>query len=837
MLALIPLFFAGEADSATLYRGYVDPITQVRYMGVQDTTLDAAAPAETVGGATVLRCGNSNIILIQFRDLDSKLGLNREIVDARLVLTQVVGNAPDNVAVRELLVPWSEGPAQIVTFGRPPEIKVPNGAATYRTRRDLKPPVDWQQPGAQGAGDSSPVEGVTFRELPEARLEIAGLAASVQRAYDLPDQHFGFAIRMTGGLSEFFSSESPSGQPALLVTTREKVDGGPSVAVRSIRRLAMPNPPQPVSIKTVEQDGLTIPQLEFAPGGVVWPSKQSPITLEAVVENATASRIAGFEARWMVGDRWGSWISVNQALEPGATTTLRTDMSFPAWTAVPDEGAVRLQVRAVNAQSATHASTSYPFGMALAIDIEKGFVESWAKSQWGQKEPLTVALQRAVRYFNEVAAPRSRFGPFPNGCVARLNIEQIRIVEDKQGSQSKPVEADRATFADAHLVLDSELSLVGTPERFLAKQLLKGLGLVDWSDVPEPFAYADATSKPSRPTSAYGGLLGGDTRFEGMIPGGITIPAEPVENPIVDIASPRPSGLLSISDVAQLNRLTETRQIGGTDILSKVPPLSSLRCLDANGRPLAMADITIYGWAGSEWLATPLLTVKATDAGNVSLWNRKLGRETLKTPMGVVDPSGRNGWLLVEASRAGTKDYAWMSLPLLVEAQLRSPNLPALFDLRFNLSNAPVDVTNLASKRFVADSANGLPAALSQIVDGDMETAHTLPSANGAYIEIDLGRDRVIGEVRLFGDAWWQAYDIYVYATGQTVNEAVHWAKERDFGWTFRNRSKPEGKTRYVAHRASGQKIRYIRVVNRSESQKPCKAPEVQVYGLIERGG
>lgn len=111
-----------------------------------------------------------------------------------------------------------------------------------------------------------------------------------------------------------------------------------------------------------------------------------------------------------------------------------------------------------------------------------------------------------------------------------------------------------------------------------------------------------------------------------------------------------------------------------------------------------------------------------------------------------------------------------------------------------------------------------------KLVDNDATTSVSLGEKENDWIEIDLGRDRPIGEIRLVlkddFNAFWEKFDIYLYATGQTFKEAQLYTKE--FSWrnamAFRRDIDPEDfSIRSVAYRARPITMRYIRIVNRSE--------------------
>ena len=59
--------------------------------------------------------------------------------------------------------------------------------------------------------------------------------------------------------------------------------------------------------------------------------------------------------------------------------------------------------------------------------------------------------------------------------------------------------------------------------------------------------------------------------------------------------------------------------------------------------------------------------------------------------------------------------------------------------------------------KVASDSAGDEPAKLAAATDGDPATAAVLPEAPGSWVEIDLGRDRTLGEIALRpGAAFWK---------------------------------------------------------------------------------
>jgi hypothetical protein len=100
------------------------------------------------------------------------------------------------------------------------------------------------------------------------------------------------------------------------------------------------------------------------------------------------------------------------------------------------------------------------------------------------------------------------------------------------------------------------------------------------------------------------------------------------------------------------------------------------------------------------------------------------------------------------------------------------------------------------------------------MTDGRPETAASLGEKPGDWFEIDLGRDRTIGELDLdLGDSpFWNRFSVIGYATGQSASGQTPLIQETDFGWTRRNRGGPNG----MNYRISAVRVRYLRVVNLS---------------------
>ena len=274
----------------------------------------------------------------------------------------------------------------------------------------------------------------------------------------------------------------------------------------------------------------------------------------------------------------------------------------------------------------------------------------------------------------------------------------------------------------------------------------------------------------------YPGLMGyGDTRFEGSLPGRLALPYEPYPNPATDNALLEPTGLLSATDVGRLN--------DGSDRLP-LPKVVLLSAVDLVGRPLPGLELTVEGGG----LGKQKLTTGAT------------GSVLLPPPSFKNDLS--NGTITVRAGRFGVaaKDEvkAWR-----LSDSVRRGNTVVVAEVRLNLPTQPLEKeTNLAEGKPLVDSA-GKPYAYGS----------PLPAKAGEWVEIDLGRDRTIGEIGLQpGKTFPERVEIRVYGTGGKPEEATLWASDRATDWTLRNR----GEDGRLVYRGPAQRIRYIRILSAS---------------------
>jgi hypothetical protein len=312
----------------------------------------------------------------------------------------------------------------------------------------------------------------------------------------------------------------------------------------------------------------------------------------------------------------------------------------------------------------------------------------------------------------------------------------------------------------------------------------------------------------------FPGVMGyGDTRFDGYAPGEIELPYEPFFSPIFEGTQLEPTDLLAATDVATLNAA-----LGDTPVT--LPHAVLLRAFYQSNLPIPNAKLDFFqarqGRIAKD--AMPDFSVTADAKGTVILPDRPGGL------FGTLEPGYGNGMFLVRATVNGASDSTWLKAWQAIDSVSRGNRAArsvAVMDLHFVLPSDLLETeTNLVADRIITDSTGALPAKLGALIDGSNDTQADLGVKKDDWVEIDLGRDRTVGEVDLIVDPagpFWQKFEMMSYITGQKADEAVPWVREIDWGWTTRNRSEKFAPNRImVRYRGNALRFRYLRIVNRS---------------------
>ncbi len=687
------LFLASAVQTATVELVRGAPLGNPGYWAVADAYLDKAEPAEDHGGGFTLLGGDDRTILIRFGDLARAIGPNRRITSATLVLTPSGGDVPKLKGVTAVDAPWGEGPwsslARIISNieSDPKGTKkptAPRGAATWNERRAGI--AAWATPGVAGGASVAAMGG-----LKEKTFEVSGLAAAVQGWVDRPWANNGLALDFEGAV-EFFSSQSPSGRPRLVLTT------------------------EPVITTMQTKPDLAVVSIAQANGA--WTAR---------IRNIGSGPAPAVKATWWTDGKAGGMGIEIKGLAPGAETNVA--YVGPSPKDDPQVPNLALTLDVADANPANDRLDVFTGAKAVTLRLKPGL------------DP-----QGVVQVWNETVAPGSRYSFAPEGAKVRVRLESATVADDGV-----------ATLAEGLRQIGTQLGLPST---------------ANGGDL-------------------YPGLMGyGDTRYEGTIPGRLVLPYEPYADPATETALLEPTGLLSATDVGRLND-------PGSPL--PLPKAALIRVTDLVGRPLGGLKLTLEG-AGSN--ASALVT---GPGGTVAL---------PATVLSGFKSDLSNGTLTLRGSLNGLAASASVKAWRLSDAFRRSGSPVVLMDVRMDLPAVPLESeTDLARDKTASDSAGDEPAKLVALNDGDDATVAPLPAAPGAWVEIDLGRDRTIGEIALrLGPEFWRRYEIRAYTTGGRREDAEVWATELDSAWTRRNRS-VDG---WITYRAPVQRVRFIQIVSKS---------------------
>ncbi len=707
MLLVLPTV-AMQSANVELYRGA--PLAAPGYWAVEDAYLDRTEANEDHGGGFTLLGGDGRTILIRFGDLQRMVGPSRRVTAATLVLAPSGGDIPKLKGVTAVDLPWGEGP--VASLSRiinnletkatdiKPKTGPARGAATWNERRAGI--VAWPSPGTPGG---TAIDGATGA-VAERSFTISGLGPTVQNWLTRPSSNHGFALAFEGNV-EFFSSQSPSGRPKLVLTT------------------------EPVAQIDVTHPDLEVASINKTDGKWV-----------ARIKNVGSAVAPPARAVWWADGKSGADIVLDKSLAPNAETTL---------TFAGPEPSNDLQVPSLGLSLSPAAGDADPANDRLDV--------------FTTGKPVTLRVsprldaQAIVRFWNETVAQQSRFSFAPEGVKSRVRLASAEVSED-----------GAATLPDA------------------LRQIGKQLGL------PQVTAQGSQGGRGSE--DLYPGLMGyGDTRFEGTLPGKLTLPYEPYPDPATETALLEPTGLLCATDVGRLNDPSAPLPM---------PRATLLRVVDLVGRSLSGLEVMV------EQPGATAVKMTTSPSGTLVLPNR--GPDG---PFGALQPNLANGTISLRATQHGITETGFIKAWRLSDAYRRSGSPAVLMDVHLDLPMLALESgSDLAKDRIVSDSTGTDPAKLAAVTDGDDATAAALPEKAGSWVEIDLGRDRTLGEIALKpGEGpFWSKYDIFVYSTGQKPEDALPWASEANSGWARRNRA--DGG--WVAYRAPVQRVRFIRISSKT---------------------
>jgi hypothetical protein len=767
------------------------PAHSYRYWDVEDTTLDGTDPDASRGGEATLIGGPASVILVRFGDLSRALGRYPHIRKASLHFTIASGDKPTLTGVSRLLQSWGEGPyqttngmlsilSQSAPDAKPTKPAIPKMAATWKTREAGFDNGTWQIAGARGPQDSIPLPEVTMVST-DKEVEIQGLASAFQWFADHPSRNDGLSLRFATQI-EFFSGQSSMSRPRLELELDEQAPTQRKGADLSV-----------VSIS--HQDG----------GGFA-----------ARIKNVGDAPATGFTSTWTMNGRTGSSVERNDKLAPGEESTLTTTEE-PRFT--PDDhrsSTVSLDIspKGPDASSANDSLTIYPQARGIDFLITPevaSHITGIAPEDW---------IQEQVAIFNDTYLGQSHFSFAPDGAKERVMVQSVHLDI-----------ADPASLkGEAKVTISAEMVGDGKPSARLAKAIGEAIGLIDLSsmNVPARTGRILVSGAQDRGTQdLYAGVMGGgDTRFDGLFSGALMLPYDLPFGTQEDGPVTEWTGLLTMTDIYMLNTAVGKSIPRG---LPSIAPKAVLLCgFDLLGRPLTGASLSFYQSSGSKLLdAPPVFKLSLNDHGNAVIPSRD-GQGIF----GKLDPEGSNGLLLVKAESNGVSEWGWIKAWQIIDAAARGIASAAILNVTFDLPGSRIDSdVNFASQKFVSDSTGQSPDKLATLVDGDGKQTVSLGSKVGDWVEIDLGRDRTLAEIKIAAaaDHMWPSFDIVLYGTGQLPQDGTVFARERNWKNSRQNRSDGAEDSATVSYRGLPIQVRYIRLVSRSEGRcdiaKICVTP------------
>ncbi len=496
----------------------------------------------------------------------------------------------------------------------------------------------------------------------------------------------------------------------------------------------------------------------------------------ATILNRSASEVSGapmrfFERGKLVGE------SRLGSIAAGGTTT--ATITLPDRRKAPNQ-----RLWPLVAEVESPSGDRQPTDNAVAIDeaatpikLDRArVVAARSRDRWLSDDPQ-IAGQQIVQLFNETVAQHSRFSYAPDGLLVTWRFDGF--LDDNASPRSN-----------------------GSARDVLAAAVR--------SQLPAPWKDVDGTSE------IYPGLTGmGDTRDDSAFPRSLSLTYEPWADPVMASAPFPATDLLSNIEVLALGG------INGKPVDKLAPATTLLRVLYADGQSIANKPLQLFPLEEglrpkADYKTGPQGTILLPMTGDKSPF---VGSATLVGSLTAGDATERflvRPWEpIVAAARAGG------SIAMLNKRV-------ALPDGKLNMG------TNLALGKLVDQSAGESPT-LAKLVDGDAGSGLETNLKVGEWIEIDLGRDRLVGDVTLtFASASvWPKFDIMVYTTGQRAAEAFRWMSEIDGTRSLALRGVGSGPTS-IAYRGAGTRARYIRVVVRSAAGSSVSLNEIAVHPLID---
>lgn len=830
--ALVSLVLA--QNSVVLYRGSEIAGSDTKYWSVEDTQVDKTDPARSAGQGMLLFLGKDERVFLRFGDLQRALGPNKRIVSARLILSPAHLTTGGSLTLRRFGATWHESAG---TGGIQLETPLWSTSWNYRHYGKGSAGIKWRDGGREFLAATP--SGTAAVGIEGSAVVLDDLAADVQSFYDRPYDNNGWAIDFSGD-GAFNSAENRQLGPKLEIVTEDAAEKtGPDLSVTYIERSPDYNRYDNRNAYTVV-GGVGVMSNPGEAESKKWPSDGEEVTYTAHIKNVGTAPANGFSYQWSQMYSPGSMSEFTAAIAPGQETTVTFTRRFKN---NPTDHrtqpmSVRITPKSEDAVAANNFLEIQENALNVGIYVEQGVYGGFSNSVNGSgSRSFEDWIQWQFRTWNQVFLRHSRFSFAEDGARESVRIGKISIVPNGSlsGENHVPNGAPNLNY-DYEWGFSTLPNTRGHADRALLRSLSLGMGLVDLdgmniapgSDRLQLQAGGAANRGAVDP---YPGLMGGgDTRNGMLIPMQISIPYAPSSD--IVLASPifQPTDLYSRTDIAALNSNVGFRRGYQGEFLYSLSGTNLIRVNDRNGNAIPKGTLQFYQSANGVIQNGDPAFVAQFENGVCRLLARPTGLaaplETLTghtlspNPFGRIDAMGSNGVFLVRLDHAGQTEWEWLKVWQLFDAQARGSKILSSHELRFNVTNWPIKPQDWALKKTAIDSSNSSGENIAALIDGDASTIYTAGDKVGDWVEIDIGRDRPIGEIRLITGpdpkSFWQQFDVMVYGTGQTVNTARLFAGESNWNYAVTMEKDIVAGVTSVAYRATAQTVRFIRLVNKS---------------------
>ena len=623
-----------------------------------------------------------------------------------------------------------------------------DGGATWQDAQAGPGRLKWGGGGGSRDSDGEPLSNVTAT-LVEGVVVLSGLERAVQRMVDDPQSNFGFRITFESRI-DFFSADSFAPGPTLNIEFADaQMQAAPDLAIVSCEPAGF-NPQSP-------------------------PKKGSNVTWMVRFVNNGDVMTESQQLTWSyAGKTTGSRAF---SMKIGAGEAAELTFTLPWEDPSPNRGRQAINVRVFATEGDLRPSdngiTVYMGALAVAVP---------------GVDPATASA--ALQNLNEAVFPFSKFSASPKGC-----LERLRYVHD-------PAQAHVVVQTDGEdLITDVLKALTGLPDAMLRP--FSG----------SPPVVTGLTAPGYLAASGQIGLLP-DTRDDILVPRPMPIPDRSAKTRLFMAPPMREHRLLSRTETTILNSL-----IGKPSSERELPwhmTTSAIffKVISSEGVVPVGARLDVFQLVGGAFGSQPVFSAMIESSGIVLMPSRPSGAFGRNNPFGNLSKDGSNSWLLAVVRQGSSAYSSWIPVWQLWDEYARGNTAGGFVEVRVNLVAGSLDRgTNLALNKLVTDSKSRFPAQLMSIVDGKTESSLELSQlGEGYWLEIDLGRDRQIGEIGLvFDGPVWKEFRIVTFKTAQSPDVAQVWAEEDNGPGNPEIETTDDGRT-VLRYRSKSVRSRFIRI-------------------------